>query len=69
MCHNFKSIKAVKENVDQSLLKIFPKFFGKVTREKQVRGKKKQLSVTLIRFLFIQVPPYVYVSKQVALIM
>ena len=54
MCHNFKSIKAIKKifrtYVDLSLLKICAKFLGKVTREKQVRGKKKHLSINKLSF-------------------
>ena len=44
MCHNLKSVNAMKENirayVDLSLLKICGKFLRKVTGEKDVRGRK-----------------------------
>ena len=51
ICHLFKSIKPIQENIPQlcglSLLKVCTKFLGKVTREKQVTGKKKHLSIKL----------------------
>ena len=43
--------------VHLSLLKICAKFLGKVTKEKQVRGKKKHLST------FIQVPPFLFMFR------
>ena len=47
MCHNFRSIKAMKENITYIYKpvasEVCAKCFGNVTREKQVRGKKKHL--------------------------
>ena len=56
MCHDLKIIKAIKNfcaYVDLSLLRVCFKFHGKVTRNKQVRGKKRPL-------IFIQVPPFIF---------
>ena len=56
MCHNFKSIKAMKKNirtyVELSLLKICSKFLGKLTKEKQVRRKKSHLSINELSLKF-----------------
>ena len=46
ICHNFKSIKSVKESflciyIDLTHLKISAKFPGKVTRKKELSGEKK----------------------------
>ena len=39
MCHNFKSIKAMKGNFSYiPLLKICAKFLGKVTREREKKN-------------------------------
>ena len=54
--------------VGLSLLKIGAKFLGKVTREKQVGGKKKNSKINFIRFLFTHVLPFIFeVSKHVVI--
>ena len=70
MCHNFKSVKAIKKifptYVDLPLLKICAKFLGKATKEKQVKEKKKYLSINKLSSSAIYFF-YVYVSKHVVI--
>ena len=42
--------KILRTYVDLSLLNTFAKFLGKVTKEKQVRGKKNYLSINKLSF-------------------
>ena len=60
--------KIVHTYADLSLLKIYTKFLGKATREKQFRGKKRHLCTNKLSFNFFsfKFPPLIYkVSKEI----